>query len=173
MNQTDRDTIRKNAAEVAQQHRKFEDARDASEDAAAVLLREVIEEAAPAFPALCSLVPSPLSTRESPATTDLRGVVVARRDDEQLVWTESGALALFDLGNGTWEELTDVAAVEEFGEVVVAQVAHSVRVAIDGQLRGGKLKSVRRMERRAAMLRSVAVLVANLETTELDAPEEP
>lgn len=156
--------IAEKAAEVARQDDAFEDAVAASEQGAETLLWSLLQLASPALPALCSLIPG---------TENLRGLQVAHRGEESMVWTEDEHLVLLapDLPpDGTM--MSTGAPIEIFGEEVIAQVAASLRVALDGQLRGGKRKSTARIERRAAVLRSLEILVRNLETNILVLPSD-
>lgn len=160
MDRTERKTLRRAVADVAGQHVDFESARDSSEKAAAILLRELLEECADAYQALRSRV-----------VDDLDGVRLFGNDEESIVWTDDGTLALVEVDEAV-RPIDDLLVVRVFGEQSVAEAAHTLRVGIEQQLRGGKIKVTKRLQRRTAMLRAIALLVANLETNELDAPPD-
>lgn len=158
---TEKKDLERAAAAVATDHDAYENAVESSENAAADLLEEVLRICRPALPALSSMVPS---------CTSLRGVVLATsRHGIDLVWTEADELALLEKRDSEpWYEVVPApSAIAEFGEDVVAVVADHLRELMEKQLSGGKNKVTRRIARRAEMLRSIRILVANLETREL------
>lgn len=156
MNSTDKKALERDANLVGEAHDAYESAVEDSESAAVDLLDDILRLASPALLALSSLVQE-----------DLRGVVLASRGGMKLVWSEDSELVLLDTQDGWHQEIPTPSAVEEFGEIVVAQAAESLRSSIEKQLLGGKSEVTRKIARRAGMLRAIRVLVANLETSEL------
>jgi hypothetical protein len=145
--------VAKNASRVARQNALHEQAIEDVDASFDELLREILQAALPALPALCSPV-------VEPDRSDRSGLCLVRGDGENIWWLENGTLLL--VGDGSSRSCDTVAVCDRYGRAGVVDAIMQVSVALDAQIRGNKQKSTEKIRRQAEKVRALAVLARGL-----------